>query len=445
VIDLDLLIEPLSGDNPCGPDLDAAGDLNYLNFFASAESLLPKSYFEVADAEGNRRRFDPNLIDFKSELERVKPLLARTRDLRLVVFLAKIAILARELEGFTTCLQAIAVLLDRYWAEVHPRPEDGELAARQYAIEALDALPTVIMPLQFLPLLTSRRYGPIGYRTCLIAKGEMSPRADDLVLDRAVLDQVFETVEIDQLKQAAVRTGAPVAALSQIMKVWSEKTDSGSVISFERLFVTADGIRKLLEDVVRRRDPATAPTSEAQSGAAVASGGGAIADPSYPGTSAASAFSSIGEAAAALEGVANYFRQSEPSSPALLLVLQAKQMLGKSFVEALRILLPAHVETASINIGRDRFFDLPVERMAGLLEGAADGSTTSERPPAVAVTQRSHALILLEQVGAFYRVVEPSSPVPFLTDRARELAQRDFLTLLQDLLPEEALRSLDKE
>jgi type VI secretion system protein ImpA len=39
---------------------------------------------------------------------------------------------------------------------------------------------------------------------------------------------------------------------------------------------------------------------------------------------------------------------------------------------------------------------------------------------------------------------EPSSPVPYLLDRARNLATRDFLSLLQDVLSEEAIASLKK-
>jgi type VI secretion system protein ImpA len=149
----------------------------------------------------------------------------------------------------------------------------------------------------------------------------------------------------------------------------------------------------------------------------------------------------------ALEAVAGYFRHSEPSSPALLLVLQAQQMLGKSFVEALRMLLPSHAETAAINIGKDRFFDLPVERMASLLEAAEPAAPQAAVPAAEppTVTQRGQALALLEQVGTFYRLVEPSSPVPYLTDRARELAQRDFLSLLRDVLPEGVLRMPDNQ
>jgi type VI secretion system protein ImpA len=121
-------------------------------------------------------------------------------------------------------------------------------------------------------------------------------------------------------------------------------------------------------------------------------------------------------------------------------------MLGKSFVEALRMLVPAHAEAAAINVGKDRVFDLPIERMAGLLEGVpAPDSAVSETSTAFLVENRAQALGLLDQVGAFFRNAEPSSPVPFLTDRARELAQRDFLSLLRDVLPEGALKTLDNQ
>lgn len=445
MLDLDLLVKPVSAESPCGPDLDLEGDVAYLNFFAAAEPLLPRSYFEVTDAGGDKKRFDPNSIKFDDELEKARPLLDRTRDLRLVVFLAKIAALSRNLAGFATCLEAIAVLLERHWDDVHPGLEDGDAAYRQTTIESLDALTTVVIPLQFQPLLNSRRYGWVSYRTWLIAKGDTAPRDDDLVLDRGGIEQVVTGAELDQIKAIAARFSALAALLNRLTRIWSEKNGSGGTLGLAQLAALITGIDGLLADIVRHRDPTAAPpplpgaSAEAEQPEGVAS-----ASPA----NGTRRVASTAEAARALEAVVGYFRRSEPSSPALLLVLQAQQMLGKSFVEALRMLLPAHVETAAINIGKDRFFDLPIERMAGLLEDAP-AAAAQDVPPVpselAAVTQRGEALALLEQVGGFYRLVEPSSPIPYLTDRARELAQRDFLSLLRDVLPEGVLRTLDNQ
>jgi type VI secretion system protein ImpA len=82
-----------------------------------------------------------------------------------------------------------------------------------------------------------------------------------------------------------------------------------------------------------------------------------------------------------------------------------------------------------------------------LLEGAGVQESISPDGPeqVYSVTNRGQALALLEQVSAFFRNVEPSSPVPFLADRARELAQRDFLSLLVDVLPSGSLRAPDNQ
>jgi type VI secretion system protein ImpA len=48
-------------------------------------------------------------------------------------------------------------------------------------------------------------------------------------------------------------------------------------------------------------------------------------------------------------------------------------------------------------------------------------------------------------VAVFYRIVEPSSPIPFFMDGARGLSNRDFLSLVKDLLPREALKAKEPE
>jgi type VI secretion system protein ImpA len=373
-------------------------------------------------------------------MDKAAPLPARTRDVRLMVFLAKLAILARDLAVFIALLEAIAVLLDNHWSEVHPRAEDGDWSIRQFSIEGLDVLPTVILPLQYQSLINNRRHGWISYRTCMIAKGEVAPRDDDLVLDMTTLDQqILDKVELDEFKAVTARIFALAAVVNRLKKLWFEKTEASSVLNLDRLSTLADNMTAFFGEVLKRRDPSAMPappSSEAEQGGDAADAAAA------PASGPARQLTSLGEAAAALEGVAIYFRQFEPSSPALLLILQAQQTLGKSFVEALRILLPAHADAAIINIGKGSSFDLPVQRMAGLLDGAsATEATAAPVTNPIVVSSRNQALALLEEIGAFYRTAEPSSPVPYLIDRAKELAQRDFLSLLRDMLPKGALRT----
>jgi type VI secretion system protein ImpA len=120
--DFDSITQPLTADDPCGPDLDLAADDGYLNFLANAEGLLPSSFFS------DGQPFDRSTIDIDNQVAAIGTLLARTRDLRLVTLLARFLLLNDDLPGFGRALEAIATLLETQWEAVHPRAEDGALA-----------------------------------------------------------------------------------------------------------------------------------------------------------------------------------------------------------------------------------------------------------------------------------------------------------------------------
>jgi type VI secretion system protein ImpA len=206
-------------------------------------------------------------------------------------------------------------------------------------------------------------------------------------------------------------------------------------LNFEKLSGAVQSIANWLREVVRSRDPSAAEAMPANAASEPSDSVQPAVD--FP------KITSPGVAAAALIAVAAYFARAEPSSPALLLVRQAHAMVGKSFVEAVRMLIPAHAEAAAVNIGRDWLFDLPIERMALLENGGqppAPAAEASDQGIVFTIENRVQALSLLGQVSNYFRASEPSSPIPFLADRARELAQRDFLSLLHDILPQGALR-----
>jgi type VI secretion system protein ImpA len=128
-------------------------------------------------------------------------------------------------------------------------------------------------------------------------------------------------------------------------------------------------------------------------------------------------------------------------------VRQAHQLIGKSFIEVMSILVPTQMDKAAFQIGADQVFELPVGRLSKLPEaappGGADGAPKPEgaSPSAYNVQSRSQAIALLEQVQRFFRSAEPSSPVPILCERARALAERDFMGVLRDVLPKAALKN----
>jgi len=175
---------------------------------------------------------------------------------------------------------------------------------------------------------------------------------------------------------------------------------------------------------------------------------------------------SIADATQALAAIADYYSRSEPSSPALPLVRQAHQLVGKSFFEIMRILVPSQVDKAAFQIGSEHVFDLPLDKLAGLSEvapavmpSAPSMSSEGEAPaepietpapaqaaqPRYHVESRAQAIALLDLVQRYFRLSEPSSPVPMLCDRARALAERDFMGVLRDVLPKSALKNINAD
>lgn len=434
-IDFESLTQPVSPEAPCGEDLDLAGDMDYLNFMAGAEGMLPKSYFGRDQAGNEDRPFDRNLIDFQAQFAAAKPFLEKTRDLRLIGLLAKFSVLNRDLAGFVACVRAMGTLLESHWADVHPRGEDGDFGLRMVAVEAMDSMPTVVMPMQYLPLVEHKRLGAFSYRNFMIAKGEVPPHGENETADPGTIEKILNDAELEIIIARRAQLGELDAALKQIRQTWMANETSGPPAAFERLPATVGQMLALLDTTIARRDPAAA--------AAVATDGSQAGDGAETSKPMGS-ITTAEQAAAALAAAAAYFNNREPSSPALLLVRQAHSLVGKSFLDVLRTLVPNQVSTAAFNIGREQVFDLPVESMAAFAETSAASSDAPAEPPVFEVTTRTEALTLLDQVGAYLRSAEPTSPIPYLIDRARDVAQRDFLSVLKALLPADGLKPADR-
>jgi type VI secretion system protein ImpA len=353
------------------------------------------------------------------------------------VLISKVCLLGRNLDDFITLIRAVAALVEQHWADVHPRPEGDDLQPRQVSIESIDAQPTVIMPLQTIPLITHRRLGAISFRAHQLASGALTPREGEETVDPATIDKIVREAELSEMVARRDEIVGLRDALQAILRTWSAHAD-GPPVDLGKIVELVGRMVAFLDSAITTRDPSAGlPAADEAAGEDAADGGEAAA------RVAVGKITSAAEAAAALTGVADYFAHHEPSSPTLLLVRQASQLLGKSFLEVMRVLVPNHVETAAIEIGRIESFSLPIERLSAFGEG--NGAAAAEpngdgTTPAFNVGSRAEALALLDQVAAYLRVAEPTSPVPFLIDRARDLAQRDFLSVLKALLPADALK-----
>lgn len=431
------LCAPVDESDPCGPDLDLESDADYINFMVAAEGVLPTSFF-VANDSGKpffTAQDDQSVAAraaIPDQLAALKPLLQRTRDLRLLTILARMSILNRDLEGFATALAATAECCNRYWDGIHPRVTSGDLDMRVGVLATLD-LPTVVFPLQYAPLVEVPRQSALTYRGWMIATGETKPRAGEQKQTTDAISTVIATADSAALARTRRQITVIKASLDRIFNAFLSRGTS----------VGLENIRSLVDRIVTFIIPPSSDVGEVADGAAGAEAG----DASGP-AAAVGPVRSLAQAKHALGAIAKYYTRSEPSSPALPLVSQAHQLIGKSFFEVMSILVPNHIEKAAFQVGSDQIFELPVGRTSKAVGDGAAGAAQEADGDAggpIKVETRSQAMALLEEVQRYFRTAEPSSPVPMLCERARALAGRDFMSVLKEVLPKAALKNATGE
>lgn len=449
----------LTGDvseaEPCGPDLDLEGDPNFLNFVARCEGLLPASFFTRSD-EGDLIPFDRSAIDFPAEFKALDKLLGDTRDFRLLTLYVRLLALNRDLQGVSAAISSIAALASEKWEHVNPKGEDGDYSFRSAILQALDDMPTIILPLQHLPLATSRRSGAVSYRTVMVARGEAKGRSDEAVLDMNAIERIFAEEDFEALLALRDRWKTIGSSIDAIRIVSTEKAGFEQSVVLERLPDLVTKILSVIDPIVVARDPNAASPVEAVDSAETGDAA------SYPvaGTAPAAVAGEIKDvraAAAALAAIGKYYQLFEPSNPNALIVRQAQDLVGKSFVEVLKALVPSDAESAKISIGTGNLFALTYsqlqtshEAIAGTILKESDqagagaaasvasilGPATGGDPaPAFEVGSRQQATAVLDQVAGYFRRCEPSSPIPLLIERGRSLGERDFISILKDVLP----------
>ena len=430
---------PISAKFPCGPDLDLEGDGEFQNFDAIVSGFLPDDYYRWLKKPSEQKPDLPPL------LRQADALMARTLDLRLYALDAKLALFNQDFSRFVRDLAAVAALLTHRWDEVHPRVEAGDFGLRQWQLQSLEDVPTVILPLDYVTIVESSRLGALSYRAHKVAIGAATARADvklnargqpevefeEKFMSGGAIERLLRDVDLELLEEAHARLETTVAAIATIAATTKARWGDENAVKLDNLAELAGGMRAFVHEALVRRDPARAPAAPPAP----------IGDDGTPATGSPAtpaAFENLTEVDAALAAALGYFRTREPSSPALWLVAQARETLGKNLYEVMKMLTPGLADSARVFVGPESSFTVLLKTLQ------PSASKPIERQEAEPSPSRSAALAGIDAVANYLRRVEPSSPAPFLLERARSLAARDFVSLLYDVLPEKSLAVLKK-
>src|SRR5579859_2750272 len=153
VIDVDALLAPIPGDAPAGVDLrqDTATDALY--------TRLRDARAEARTAERAQENEDGNyaipaewriIADLAYEV-----LTTHSKDLEIAAWLTEALLRSDGLQGLSAGLQVMKGLVDQYWDDLFPLPDEDGLATRVAPVTGLNGQSgdgTLIQPLRRVAL-----------------------------------------------------------------------------------------------------------------------------------------------------------------------------------------------------------------------------------------------------------------------------------------------------
>ncbi|MEM5314900.1 type VI secretion system protein TssA [Paraburkholderia sp. JHI869] len=319
-------LEPLTQAAPCGPDLEYDAQFRELEealsgrpeaeYGATLVAAVPPDW-DAADALGTA-------------------LMARTRDLRVVLQLARARWVREGIGGFVDGLVLTAALLERHWEHVHPQLDasDGDDAtARINALAAWTDAGGVLAGLMDCPL--PQGGSALTLREWLYANGEAVAPEGHTVMSSAAIE-----ASIAASPEAALRAKktfeAAYSSVRAIEATLAERVGATQSLDFAQLKALLERASSLLATGVGEHANEAHLLHAQENGCAAPAAATGHATPNAP----INAIGSRADVAATLQRICAWYALHEPASPVPLLLERARSLVDKSFVDLLIDLAP---------------------------------------------------------------------------------------------------------
>jgi type VI secretion system protein ImpA len=349
--DLPIELPDIDPGMPAGPSLEfdpAFGELE------RAAQGKPEQQYGDTVIPGE----DPIWKDVASQ---AADLLDRTRDLRVLAFLAvaRLQMAGAQPSGLADFVKVLGMIrhqvADR-WDSVHPQldPEDdNDPTLRGNALLALAEPVRVVRLLRTLPLAISQRGGPVSWRTIGVFNGSIETADQQERVEEASIRAAFKETGAAKLSDLRDTIELGVKQLNGIGSAFDSNAGYGYGPDFSALV-------KLLQEmsryIVLYAPPPDAIAEEAMADEMpddLATGvvsTGAVVQPRATAFSISSLKSVDNrvDALHLLDLVCRYYEEKEPSSPLPLLVGRARRLADKSFLEVLQELAPDGLMQAQV-------------------------------------------------------------------------------------------------
>jgi len=247
------------------------------------------------------------------------------------------------LPAFSRTLDVASQWLTTYWSQTYPLVDEDAILRRN-ALNCFADQMAVVDGLRRLPLVKSPQHGTFSLRDIDLATGQVVPRDGDPRPDEDQINAAFAAMPLDELTQLHQSVVGARGALQTIDARMREAAGSEATPSFDPLSAQLLKVDRVLRaQLAARPDNDGVTALDAESGAAAGAGSTAIG-----------AIKTRQDAVRALDAVAAFFRQTEPSSPIPLLLERAKRLVSKDFLAVLADIAPEAVAQARAAGGLDK-------------------------------------------------------------------------------------------
>ena len=324
---IELLLQPISAEAPCGADLEY--DPVFLELDRVSEGKPEQQMGDtIVPAQ------EP---DWKEVASRALALLAKTKDIRIAIRLTRALLYTEGFTGLADGLAVVRGIAESFWDGFYPKldPEDAnDPTFRVNILMGICDAATFIDRIRVIPIVNARSFGRFSLRDLAIASGEIPPLPGVEPPTASAVEGAFSECQVSDLQAIAAALHSALASLVAIESFVGEKVGVSNGPNFSKLSEVLRAAEKILEARLAQRGvgiDASGNATDAGEGSGDGSGGG---------KSISGEINSREDVIRVLDKICSYYQRAEPSSPIPLLLQRSKRLVSASFLDIVRDIAP---------------------------------------------------------------------------------------------------------
>jgi len=335
-IPLEKLLQPVSAEQPCGPDLV------YDPRYDELENLL-KGKPEVEIGSVIKPAEPPDWAGLRAKSIEF---LGASKHLRPAVILACAALRVEGFPGFRDSLKLIRGLLENFWGALHPLLDPDDNNDPQQRLNILSGLTSprnpgsdvagwlqVVDGLHHAPFCRPRGVAPVSLDMITTAQGDAPPAGEGAEaaprISLTALESQIRSASPDELKANLDAVNEALEAARGIDQYLGATVGASNSISFEELTSTLTQIARSIASYQPGAAGSGDGSGSEDGGASDAGGGGGA------GIAVSGSIRSRADVVRMLDKLCDYYRQVEPGSPVPFVLRRAQKLAQMNFVEAM--------------------------------------------------------------------------------------------------------------